>query len=380
MSQRSCQPTGRACSHIHTQHSRLQNADRSPCNAQQDLATHIAADPQHSPLSPVVLPAPPSSPSHRTRHREGPSRVQPPPPLILPAPGQHVAWDNPMARPLHWEEEEKPPGMSQQLHPFTPGQLKAKPCQGEVSSTHYLLSAPWQQGDTSKATLRCATCKGLLIPCLVRHEGVGKPLPRGERQRQHQAAARGEPRGKGVMSRAGAAGLDPCRCYCCFRGTSISCPDGKLSLLSATPSTSPRNSVSNFWGLCSCWGAAAGEPRLAQQCVGAAEAGHEWKSLSSTRPHTGTHAPRWAHPIILLKESWGRWSPRATPPYRRGGQAAICSFLCIFSVTPGLPQAVREAREWVFLSSSAPPFPLPIFTALSSDQMETLLTKQRAMG
>lgn len=57
--------------------------------------------------------------------------------------------------------------------------------------------------------LRRATCKGLLISHLVSHQGVGRSLPRGERQQQHPTAARGEPRGEGVMGSAGAAGLGP---------------------------------------------------------------------------------------------------------------------------------------------------------------------------
>lgn len=143
---------------------------------------------------------------------------------------------------------------------------------------------------------------------------------------------------------------------------------------------SPRDLVSSFWGLCSCWGAAAGKPTLAQRHISAAEAGHEWKSLSSARPHTGTHAPRSAHPILPLKESRGRWSPRASPPHRRGGQAAICSLLCIFSVTPGLPASCQRGPG-VGISLPGPHLsPLPIFAAPSSDQMETLLTKQEAMA
>lgn len=199
-------------------------------------------------------------------------------------------------------------------------------------------SAAWQQGDTRRATLRCATCK----------------FPVGKTQRCWETLDQGrktapEPKSKGRAQRR--------RCqqgwdwgYCCFWDTweraspgHPSCPDGNLC-----PSHQPYQGASpqircpTLGGLCSCWGAAAGEPTLAQRRIGAAEAGHEWKSLSSPRPHTGVHAPRSAHPIIPLKESQGRWSPRASPPYRRGGQAAICCLLCIFSVTPGLPASCQR--------------------------------------
>lgn len=260
-----------------------------------------------------------------------------------------------MGRPLHWEERGETPrdaSAAASIHPSATQSIsnKAKPCQGEISTPH-LLSATWQQGDTSRATLRCATCKGLLIPCLVRHEGVGKTLPREERQHQHPTAARREPRGEDVTSRAGAVGLGPGPglplLLECMGGMSTSCPPSlprweTLSLPPAIQKHKPRNSVPNFQGLCSCRGAAVREPTLAQRRISAAEAGHEWKSLSSVRPHTGTHAPRSAHPIILLKESRGRWSPQASPPYQRGGQVAICSLLCIFSVTPGLPASCQR--------------------------------------
>lgn len=129
-------------------------------------------------------------------------------------------------------------------------------------------------------------------------------------------------------------------------GMSTSCssslpPWEALSLLPALPRHKPlRFSAkvlvallpgSSHWGANAC-------PAAHQ----AAEAGHEWKSLSSAGPHTGMHAPCSAHPIIPLKESWGQWSPWASPPYWRGGQAAICSLLCIFSMTPGLPASCQR--------------------------------------
>lgn len=58
--------------------------------------------------------------------------------------------------------------------------------------------------------------------------------------------------------------------------------------------------------------------------------------------------------------------------------AAICSLLCIFSVTPGLPASCQGGpAAGISLLAPPAPLPLPIFGALASNLMDTLPAERR---
>lgn len=129
-----------------------------------------------------------------------------------------------------------------------------------------------------------------------------------------------------------------------------------------------------------CWGGAAREPRLRRLPSGVSALRRHHVNGNHYHPRDHTHAhTRSVHssPHYPAEREPGPVVSAGLTSVSERRAAAICSLLCIFSVTPGLPASCQGGPA-VGISLPAPPAPLPvpIFSASSPNQVETPLPER----